>query len=122
MSGAPRTDRLALAWRGFRDTSQSAGVAPADGARPRGRLFRKYFLLIAGLVSLMLLLNGGVALWFSYHENRMALFSMQQEKAVSAGRRIEVFVTEIERQLGWTTVPQWDALPIEQRHFDYVRL
>jgi signal transduction histidine kinase len=126
MSGVARTvfatGRLALEWLGLRGSRLSACVAPADGMRPRGRLFRKYFLLIAGLVSLMLLLNGGVALWFSYHENRMVLFGMQQEKAVMAGRRIDDFVTGIERQLGWTTAPQWGALPIEQRHFDYVRL
>src|SRR5205807_8418848 len=46
----------------------------------------------------------------------------QQEKAGSAARRIEQFVDEIERQLGWTTAPQWAASPLEQRRFDYVRL
>jgi HAMP domain-containing protein len=126
MSGASRTvlatGRSALEWLGLGGSRPSAGVAPADDMRPRGRLFRKYFLLIAGLVSLMLLLNGGVALWFTYDESRTALFGMQQEKAVSAARRIDEFISEIERQLGWTTAPQWGALPVEQRHFDYVRL
>src|SRR5262249_29000040 len=60
--------------------------------------------------------------WFTYDENKAALFSIQQEKAASAARRIEGFVDEIERQLGWTTVPQWAAAPLEQRRLDFARL
>src|SRR4029077_13647905 len=89
---------------------------------PRGRLFRKYVLLIVGLVSLVLLLNSALDFWFGYNENKTAMFRIQQEKAGSAARRIEEFVDEIERQLGWTTAPQWAAGPLEQRRFDYVRL
>jgi hypothetical protein len=54
--------------------------------------------------------------------NKTAAFRIQQEKAGSAARRIEEFVDEIERQLGWTTAPQWASGPIEQRRFDYFRL
>jgi signal transduction histidine kinase len=122
MSDFTATGRLALQWLGLRGSKQPASADPANIARPRGRLFRKYFLLIVGLVSLMLLLNGGVDLWFTYDENRAALFAIQQEKAEAAARRIDEFITEIERQLGWTTAPQWAALAVEQRHFDYVRL
>src|ERR1700724_1608883 len=93
---------------------------PAIG--PRGRLFRKYVLLIVGLVSLVLLLNSALDFWFSYEENKAALFRIQQEKAGSARRRIGQCVDEIERQLGWTTAPQWAASPLEQRRQDYVRL
>jgi signal transduction histidine kinase len=91
-------------------------------AGPRGRLFRKYVALLVGLVSLVLLVNAGLHFWFSYNENKTAAFRIQQEKAGSAARRIEEFVDEIERQLGWTTAPQWAAGPIEQRRFDYFRL
>jgi hypothetical protein len=94
----------------------------ADESVPRGGLFRKYVLLLVGLVALVLLLNAGFDFWFSYEETKAALFHIQQEKAASAARRIEGFVDEIERQLGWTTAPQWAAGPIEQRRFDYVRL
>ena len=89
---------------------------------PRGGLFRKYVVLLVGLVSLVLLINAGLHFWFSYNENKTAAFRIQQEKAGSAARRIEEFVDEIERQLGWTTAPQWAAGPIEQRRFDYFRL
>ena len=104
---------------------RSPGQESAGGglpAEPRGRLFRKYVLLIVGLVSLVLLVNSALDFWFSYEENKAALFRIQQEKAGSAARRIEQFVDEIERQLGWTTAPQWAASPLEQRRFDYVRL
>src|ERR1700751_2471621 len=101
------------------DRESTGGGLPAQ---PRGRLFRKYVLLIVGLVSLVLLLNSALDFWFSYEENKAALFGIQQEKAGSAARGIEQFIDEIERQLGWTTAPQWAASPLEQRRFDYVRL
>src|SRR5437588_466543 len=101
------------------DQESTGGGLPAQ---PRGRLFRKYVLLIVGLVSLVLLINSALDFRFGYEENKAALFRIQQEKAGSAARRIEQFVDEIERQLGWTTAPQWAASPLEQRRFDYVRL
>src|ERR1700757_52979 len=107
--------------RALGPASQSRADRTAE-MRPRGRLFRKYALLFIGLVSLVLLLNSALDFWFSYDENKAALFRIQQEKAGSAARRIEQFVDEIERQLGWTTAPQWAASPLEQRRFDYVRL
>src|SRR6516225_8078442 len=94
--------------------------APVSGLH--GRLFRKYLLLLVGLVSFVLLINAGLHFWFSYNENKAALFRVQQEKAKSAAHCIEEFVEEIERQLGWTTAPQWATGPLEQRRFDYFRL
>ena len=48
------------------DEETAGGGLPA---RPRGRLFRKYVLLIVGLVSLVLLINSALDFWFSYDEN-----------------------------------------------------
>jgi signal transduction histidine kinase len=79
-------------------------------------------LLFIGLVSLVLLVNSALDLWFTYNENNAALFRIQQEKADSAAQRIEQFVDEIERQIGWTTHAQWAAVPLDQRRFDYLRL
>src|SRR6266852_1126410 len=90
--------------------------------RPRGRLLRKYVLLFIGLVCLVLLVNSAFDFWFSYDENKAALFRIQQEKADSAAHRIDEFVDEIEHQLGWTTAAQWAAGPQEQRKSDFVRL
>src|SRR5712671_5482297 len=114
--------RLALGRLGLLGSRQRPRADQASAQGPRGRLFRKYVLLFIGLVSFVLLLNSALDFWFTYDENKAALFLIQQEKAGSAARRIEQFVDEIERQLGWTTAPQWAASPLEQRRFDYVRL
>src|SRR6201986_2557036 len=121
MSDTVRSSSLAARFRlnRFRRNAHTDETVAID---PRGRLFRKYVLLIVGLVSLVLVLNSALDFWFSYDENKAALFRIQQEKATSAARRIEQFVDEIERQLGWTPAPQWAARPLEQHRFDYVRL
>ncbi|MBI1846361.1 MAG: GAF domain-containing protein [Candidatus Rokubacteria bacterium] len=90
----------------------------------RGRLFAKYALVFASLVGIALLANGLVELYFSYQEHKAALVAVQREKAAGAAARIEVYVKEIERQIGWATQPQLVApsAALEQRRFDYLRL
>jgi signal transduction histidine kinase len=97
--------------------------APAV-TRPRGRLFRKYAVLFVTLVSGALLASGALEIYFSYQESREAMVALQREKALGAAGRIEQFVREIERQIGWTTHPQvvTGAAAIEQRRIDYFRL
>ena len=96
---------------------------PAGSACGRwGGLLRKYVLLLVGLVAFVLLVNAGLHFWFSYNEEKAAAFRFQQEKAGSAAHRIGEFLDEIQRQLGWTTAPQWAATPLDQRRFDFVRL
>src|SRR6516162_5368230 len=114
--------RLALGRFGLLGSRRRARKDRAAASGARGRLFRKYVLLFIGLVSLVLLVNSALDFWFTYDENKAALFRIQQEKAGSAASRIEQFVDEIERQLGWTTALQWAAGPPEQRRFDYARL
>src|SRR5215469_11361043 len=109
------------------DTSIPAdGVAAAGThapkAGPRRRLFAKYASALVGLVSLVLLINGSLNLWFSYGEATDAAVRLQREKAVAAAQRIEEFIAEIEKQIGWTTATQWASAPIEQRRFDFGRL
>ena len=58
----------------------------------RGRLFRKYFLLILAPVCGALIISGGIGLYFSYQENKEALADLQSEKAAGAAGRIEQFV------------------------------
>jgi len=97
--------RVALGRFGQFGPRRRGGEDLAPRGRRRGRLFRKYVLLIVGLVGLVLLLNSALDFWFGYEENKAALFRIQQEKAASAAHRIEGFVDEIEHQLGWTTAP-----------------
>jgi signal transduction histidine kinase len=85
-------------------------------------LFLKYVVLFVGLVAAVLAINSTLGLWFVYQENRRASIEVQHEKAEAAAQRIESFVREIERQIGWVAQAQWAALPVEQRRFDYVRL
>src|ERR1051325_10529313 len=91
-------------------------------AKPRRRLFRKYALLFIALVGTALLVTSGFDFWFSYQENKAALVRIQQEKADAAAQRIQEFVEEIQRQIGWTTHVQWAAGPLDQRRQNYSRL
>src|SRR5580765_4935569 len=88
----------------------------------RGRLFRKYALLLAGLVSVALIANGLLDIWFSYREQRALLVRVQAEQAAAAAARISNFVTEIEGQMGWTTQMAWNTWDIQQRRLEALRL
>jgi len=88
----------------------------------RGRLFRKYFLLILGLVCGALLISGGIGVYFSYQENKFALSSLQREKAVAAAARIEQFIRQIEQQLAFAALPQLGAEGMEQRRIEFLKL
>src|SRR6516225_2276417 len=98
----------------------TGGRTPKVG--PRRRLFAKYAFALVGLVSLVLLVNGLLNVWFSYDEARDAAIRLQHEKADAAAQHIEEFIAEIEKQIGWTTATQWASSPIDQRRFDYGRL
>ena len=116
MSGAEDTSLSPAHW-----AATGPAAAPA-GAPPRRRLFRKYALLFIALVGAALLINSAFDFWFSYQENKAALIRVQQEKADAAAARIEEFIDEIERQIGWTTHAQWASGPLDQRRQDYFRL
>src|SRR5499426_4910718 len=91
---------------------------------PRGRLFRKYVIVFAGLVSGALLTSGAIELYFSYRENREALVALQREKALGVAERIDAYIKDIEHQISWTTQPQLGAAgaAMYQRRVDYLRL
>jgi signal transduction histidine kinase len=126
MSDAMRTvssvGRLVLGRFGLLGSQRRSRDDQTTASGLHGRLFRKYVLALVGLVSLVLLVNAGLHFWSSFNTAKTMAFRIQQEKARSAAHRIEMFVGEIERQLGWTTAPQWAAGSVEQRRFDYVRL
>ena len=88
----------------------------------RGRLFRKYFLLILALVCGVLLVSGGISVYFSYQENKSALASLQHEKAIAAASRIEQFIRQIEQQLSFAALPQLGAGGIELRRIEFLKL
>ncbi|HYB40330.1 MAG TPA: cache domain-containing protein, partial [Candidatus Methylomirabilis sp.] len=96
----------------------------ARGAGRRGHLFRKYVVFLVALVSGALVTSGALEIYFSYEENKDALAQLQREKALAAAIRIEQYVRDIERQVGWTTHPQLVTGPaaLEQRRVDFIRL
>ncbi|MCC6210055.1 MAG: HAMP domain-containing protein [Burkholderiales bacterium] len=88
----------------------------------RGRLFRRYFLLILALVCGALLISGSIGLYFSYQETQVALASVQREKAVSAAARIEQFIRQIEQQLTYAAMAQLGPGGVEQRRVEFLKL
>jgi signal transduction histidine kinase len=89
----------------------------------RRRLFWKYVIFFSLLVTVALLASGLIEIYFSYQESKDVLSALQREKAQAAAVRIESFITEIERQMGWVTQPRAvAAAPLEQRRFDFYRL
>ncbi|MFO1325135.1 MAG: GAF domain-containing protein [Burkholderiales bacterium] len=100
--------------------------APGATAAPRtsrkGRLFRKYLLLILTLVSGALLASGAISVYFSYQEHTSALGDLQQEKAIAAASRIEQYIRQIEQQLAYAALPQLDAGDYELRRIEFLKL
>ena len=89
-----------------------------------GRLFGKYVVYFAILVTAALLASGLSGLYFSYRENVDSLVTLQREKAVAVAYKIEQYVKEIERQIGWTTLPPTsvEVSALFQRRLDYLKL
>jgi signal transduction histidine kinase/FixJ family two-component response regulator len=94
------------------------------GAPVGGKLFRKYLLLIGGLVSFSLLVGGGLGFYLFSREHSAQLTAAQQEKALFAAARIESFVQSIEQQLATTAppAPGGSRPPLEDRKLEYLKL
>ena len=88
----------------------------------RGRLFRKYLLLILTLVSGALLASGAISVYFSYQEIKNALSDLQHEKALAAASRIEQYIHQIAQQLAYAALPQLDAADVELRRIEFLKL
>ena len=90
----------------------------------RGSLFRRYAALIVSLVGIALITSGSVSSYFSYQELRSNLFEMGQEKARAAAIGIEQYVKDIERQIGWTSLPSVgaDGDTVAMRQLDFLKL
>jgi signal transduction histidine kinase len=97
-------------------------TANKNSAQIRGRLFRKYVALFAGVVSIALLTNALLEIWFSYQEQKTSLIRIQREQAEGAAARIGQFVKQIEGQLGWTIQLPLSPDSLDQRHIDGLRL
>ena len=105
-------------------TARLPADAPPEAGRAmhRGKLFRKYLLLIMSLVCIALLASGGTSLYFSYQEVRSALGSLQHEMAIGAASRIEQYVRQLSQQLSYAALPQLDASGVEARRVEFLKL
>ncbi len=91
----------------------------------RGGRFRKYVLLFVAVVGTALFASGIFEIWFVYREQTSSLERLQQAQADAAADKIEQFVAEIERQMGWTVQFPWiagDEELFERRRSDAQRL
>ena len=94
----------------------------ADPKRRTLSLAQKFALAFLGLVTAVLLINGVIDMIITYRDARAQAVQVQQEKAKAAAERVVGFVSEIERQLGWTTKAEWARLSPDQRRYDFIRL
>jgi len=99
--------------------SQSATGPPRER---RGRLFRKYAVLVVSVVCVALLADSLFGIWFSYQDHKAALTRIQREQAALAAARIGQFIKEIEGQLAWTTHWQASGATLDERRLDALRL
>ncbi len=92
--------------------------------KSRGRLFRRYVVVLAALVSGPLLASGAIGVYLSYQQNKASLVALQREKARAAAVQIDEFVKEIERQIGWTFQARLGpaATRMQQLRAEFVRL
>ena len=89
-----------------------------------GRLFRRYVVIFAALVSGGLLASGLVGMYFSYQENQAAVIRLQRGTAVALAATIQQLIRESEHQVTWVIAPPDTAVrpTLEQRRGDFERL
>ena len=105
------------------DMTAGPGTRIAEPRRAlRGRLFRKYLLLILVLVGGGVLISGAISIFFSYQETRSAIGALQREKAMAAATRIQQYVERIQQQLAYASLPQIDASDVELRRIEFNKL
>jgi len=85
-------------------------------------LYHKYVVYFVAFVSAALIVSGVVGLNFTYEESKAARLNLQREKAEAAATRIETYVQEIERQLGWMRLVPAAQTDLGQRRLDYLKL
>ncbi len=88
----------------------------------QGRLFHKYALFIMALVCGVQLVSGAISIGSAYQDSKLALWRLQQEKAISAANRIEGFIRDIEKQLSFAALPQLGSAGSEQRRIEFLKL
>lgn len=95
---------------------------PAQAARRRGPLARKYAVFVASALALALGLNGLIGTFFAFSDQRALVVRVQQEQAQAAAQRIGGFIGDIVRQLDWAAASSESGSPGEEARLDGLRL
>ena len=122
--GAPPSDTVAAPLTRDRCSLPPPSTALKSAPVPahRGRLFRKYLLLILAPVTVILLASGWISFDFSSTEIKSGIAALQHEKAVAAASRIEQYIRQISQQLAYASLPQVDANDVELRRIEFLKL
>jgi signal transduction histidine kinase/HAMP domain-containing protein len=95
----------------------------SQDVKPRRRsLYRKYAFYFVVLVTGSLFISGLVGFYFTYHEKKQAILELQSEKASGAASRIEAYIQQVHRQIGWLRFPQTRRASLDQRRIEYLYL
>ena len=86
----------------------------------RRRLFRKYVVIVVGLVTGAVVSSGAVEAYFAFQDNEASLVQIQREKASAATAAIEQFIDGLKRDVGTTLHPV--EVPIDRRYADFLRV
>jgi class 3 adenylate cyclase/HAMP domain-containing protein len=86
----------------------------------REGLFAKYVVSLVGLVVFVLAINGVTETWINYRATRVSLIDAMTEKAGATSSHIDSSMSELDRQVSWTTRASADKL--ELRRNDYAQL
>jgi signal transduction histidine kinase/ActR/RegA family two-component response regulator len=94
---------------------------PAQAAR-RGYLFRKYVASFVLVVSIALITNGTLDIWFSFQEQKQLLIRVQRVQAQAAAAKIGGFVNAVEHEMGWIALLPSNAATPDELRINAIRL
>ena len=112
--------------RGDAEADSASANTPVAGARAayRGKLLRKYLILILSLVGGALLASGAISVYFAYHEIQGRRSpDLQHEKALAAASRIEQYIrSESSSSSPTPRYPNSIASDVELRRIEFLKL
>jgi signal transduction histidine kinase len=92
-------------------------------ATTRGRLFRKYLVVLVALVGGALIVSSAIQVAFAFQAERDALLGIQRAQATIAAGKIESFLRGTETQIrAAMPAPTLGEYPLDRREDDYQRL
>ena len=88
----------------------------------RGKLFRKYLLLIFLPTGVAVAAANAISTYFIYREILSDVSSVPREKAIKAAWQVQQSVGRIAQQLAYATLPQPDTGDIELQRLNFLKL